>query len=106
MFQITVDNKIFYTASSPNYVKKKSSDGAWIACTKNDADALAVMGEIYSLPNKPRIENKSCAIVKEIDSGFVIFEMSQQTNNNSLKVIDIQEALCDLSTELEALKVG
>ena len=52
------------------------------------------------------IENKPVAIVKEIDGGTIIFEMSKQTEDNALKVVDIQEALCDLSEELEALKDG
>ena len=63
------------------------------------------MGEIYSLPNKP-IENKSVANIKEIDGGTIIFEVSKKTQDNALKVVDIQEALCDLSEELEALKDG
>ena len=106
MFQITVDNKIFYTSSAPNYVKKKSSSGAWIPATKNDAEGLAFMGEIYSLPNKQPIENKPVAVVKEIDGGSIIFQVSKQTADNALKVVDIQEALCDLSIELEELKNG
>ena len=106
MFQITVDDKIFYTSSTPNYVKKKSSSGAWIPSTQADAEGLAVLGKIYSLPNKPAIDDNPVAIVKEIDGGTVIFDVSQKTNDNSLKVVDIQEALCDLSTELEALKDG
>lgn len=105
MFQITVDDKIFYTSTAPNYVKKKNSTGAWIKSSKEDAEAVAVFGEIYSLPHKP-IENKSVAIVKEIDGGTIIFEVSKKTQDNALKVVDIQEALCDLSEELEALKDG
>lgn len=106
MFQITFDNKIFYTSTAPNYVKKKSSTGAWIQSSKDDAKAISVLGEIHSLPNKPPIENKSVAIVKEIDGGSPIFEVSNKTKDNALKVVDIQEALCDLSEELEALKNG
>ena len=106
MFQITVDNKIFYTSTAPNYVKKKLESGAWIKSSKDDAEGISVLGEIYSLPNKPPIENKPVAIVKEIDGGTVIFEVSKQASDNALKVVDIQEALCDLSEELEALKDG
>ena len=106
MFQITVDNKIFYTSTAPNYVKKKLESGAWIKSTKDDAEAVAVLGEIYNLPNKMPIENKSVAIIKEIDGGTIIFEVSNKTKDNALKVVDIQEALCDLSEELEALKDG
>ena len=106
MFQITVKNKIFYTSTTPNYVKKKSSSGAWIKSSKDDADAISVFGEIYSLPNKLPIENKTVANVKEIDGGTIIFEMSQKTSDNASKVVDIQEALCDLSEELEMLKNG
>ena len=106
MFQITVDNKFFYTSSAPNYVKKKLESGAWIKTSKDDADAISVLGEIYSLPNKPPIENKPVANVKEIDGGTIIFEVSNKTKDNALKVVDIQEALCDLSEDLEALKDG
>ena len=106
MFQINVDNKIFYTSTAPNYVKKKLESGAWIKSSKDDAEGIAVLGEIYSLPNKPPIENKAVANVKEIDGGTIIFEMSNKTKDNALKVVDIQEALCDLSEELEALKDG
>ena len=105
MFQITIDNKIFYTSTAPNYVKKKLSSGVWIKSSKDDAEAVAVMGEIYGLPHKP-IENKSVANIKEIDGGTIIFEVSKKTQDNALKVVDIQEALCDLSEELEALKDG
>lgn len=106
MFQIIVDDKIFYTSTAPNYVKKKLESGAWIKSTKDDADAISVFGEIYSLPNKPPIENKSVALVKEIDGGTLIFEVLQKTMANASKVVDIQEALCDLSEELEMLKFG
>ena len=106
MFQITVDNKIFYTSSAPNYVKKKLESGAWIKSSKDDAEGISFLGEIYSLPNKPPIENKPVANVKEIDGGTIIFEVSNKTKDNALKVVDIQEALCDLSEDLEALKDG
>ena len=106
MFKVTVENKIFYMSSAPNYVKKKIESGAWIQSSKADAEAVAIFSEIYSLPNKPPIENKPVAIVKEIDGGTVIFEVSKQASDNALKVLDIQEALCDLSEELEALKDG
>ena len=105
MFQISIENKIYYTMSEPHYVKKKISSGAWIKSSKYDAEAVAVFGEIYSLPNKP-IENKPVANIKEIDGGTIIFEVSKKTEDNALKVVDIQEALCDLSEELEALKDG
>ncbi len=106
MYQITVDDKIFYTSTAPNYVKKKSESSAWIKSTKEDAEGIAVFGEIYSLPNKAPIKNKTVANVKEIDGGTIIFEVSNKTKINTLKVVDIQEALCDLSEELEALKDG
>ena len=106
MFQISIENKIYFTMSEPHYVKKKISTGTWIKSSKDDAEAVAIFSELYSLPNKPPIENKPVAIVKEIDGGTIIFEMSKQTEDNALKVVDIQEALCDLSEELEALKDG
>lgn len=106
MIQITIGNKIYYTSSAPNYVKKKISTGAWIKATKEEAEGVAVDNEVYSLPNKPQIDDRPVAIIKEIDGGTVIFEMSKQTSENALKVVDIQEALCDLSEQLEALANG
>ena len=106
MIQITIGNKIFYTSSAPNYIKQKLSTGAWIKANEEDAEGVAVDSEVYSLPNKPQIEDRPVAMIKEIDGGTVIFEMSKQTNENALKVVDIQEALCDLSEQLEALQNG
>ena len=38
MYQITIDNKIYYTSSTPNYIKQKLSTGAWIKATKEEAE--------------------------------------------------------------------
>ena len=97
MFQIIVDDKTFYTSSAPHYVKKKISSGAWIPAMKDDAEGVALMGEVYALTD---------IIVKEVDGGEVVLSVSERTVEGLRKIIDLQEALCDLSETLEALKDG
>ena len=97
MYQIITENKIFYTADKPNYVKKKTSTGAWISATKDNAEAVAINGKIFNLDK---------TFVKEIDGGIVILETSNKVNEHTAKVVDLQEAICDLSIALEELKNG
>ena len=97
MYKIIVGEKTYFTSGTPHYVKKKISSGAWIPATKIAAEGIALMGEVHALQN---------VVVKEIDDGEVIFDVSEKTLEGAAKIVDIQEALCDLSEMLEELQNG
>ena len=74
----------------PRYVKINANSGAFIQCDREDAEGVAVNGEVYSLNNQ--LEGKPEAVIIETDTGAAILTAEQQ----AAEILKIKAAICEL----------
>ena len=74
----------------PRLVKIKEQSGAFIQCSRNEAEGVAVNGEVYSLGGK--LTGRPEAYIHEIDGGKFMSEVSKHTQD----LLNIKAALCEL----------
>ena len=78
----------------PRYVLRNELSGAFIQCDREDAEGVAVGGEVYSLNNQ--LDGKPEAMINEIDGGVVVFDHDSDLAGMHGDLLDIQTALCEL----------
>ena len=74
----------------PRYVRIKEQSGAFIQCSRKEAEGIAVNGEVYSLNG--RLTGRPETEVHEIDGGKLMAEVEKQAQD----LLNIKAALCEL----------
>ena len=74
----------------PRYVLRNELSGAFIQCDREDAEGVAVNGEVYSLNNQ--LAGKPEAIVNELDAGTAL----AGADSTAAEILKIKAALCEL----------
>jgi len=93
MFLILVDGQAKGLCDKPNYVKRKN--GIWIDGTENDHEAIAIGGTAYE-----------GAVAKVADSGEYVFNLNEQTVENTSSISDVQDALMELADIISESEQG
>ena len=74
----------------PRLVRLNKQSGAFIQCSPEQAEGVAVNGEVYSLDGK--LTGHTEADIYEIDSGKFMAEVEKHTQD----LLNIKAALCEL----------
>ena len=99
MVEIYSEEKLIAVCGEPRYVKVKPSTGCYIQCKADEAEGVAVRGQVYSLNDK--LDSLPKALIREIDGGDLIFNHNSQLELDAQRILDIETALCDLDLESE-----
>ena len=70
----------------PRYVRLNKTSGAFIQCSRDEAEGVAVNGTVYKLKDNAEVS------INEIDSGEIILAV----NGQAKELLEIKAALCDL----------
>ena len=70
----------------PRYVKLNEQSGAFIQCSKDEAEGIAISSAVYKLKDNAEVS------INEIDSGEFILAVNDQAK----ELLEIKAALCDL----------
>lgn len=91
MYKILHDGEVIAIVDDVRYVRKKASTGCWIqAHDEDDAEAIALNGDIYSIEGKTLVPETSVALVKYVDGGQYISQNYATTGS----VAAVEEAIC------------
>ena len=74
----------------PRLVRIKEQSGTFIQCSRNEAEGVAVNGEVYSLGG--RLTGRPEVDIHEIDGGKLMAEAEKQAQD----LLNIKAALCEL----------
>lgn len=112
MYKITVLNNIFYV-DEVRYVHMNPNSGSYVQCSEQDAEAVAICGNLYSLPDKPSvqitvveqvdeenynqtIQEAPVALIEPYTEGQHAGEMSKVNELVGNSLVDLQLAMIDL----------
>ena len=89
MYRILDENGNFITQiDSPRYVRVNEKSGAWIQCTEDLAECIAIDGVRYSLVGKDKVEDAPVTVyVYPLDDAM---ELYHATKNSTLNAADIE----------------
>lgn len=103
MKEIIANGEIIALVDEPRYVRLKEASGAYIQCSEEDAEAVAVSGTLYNLPGNTNIKHIVIngeeteevtapeAYVREVDGGEVTFQNRVNIENNEVRIAEVDE---------------
>ena len=96
MYRVTCGSEIIALCDKPRFVRKKIESGAYIQCREDEADGVAVAGEVYNLQGKTRIEGAPEAQIVEVDGGIELFAGYVDKNQYTSEISALENALCEM----------
>ena len=96
MYRVTCGSEIIALCDKPRFIRKKVESGAFIQCDENEADGIAVAGEVYNLQGKTTIEGAPEAHVVEVDGGTALFAGYVDKVKYTAEISALENALCEM----------
>lgn len=96
MYRIISGGKVIALCDAPRYVKVKKESGAFIQCDKDEAEGVAVAGEVYNLEGRATIENAPEAQISVVDGGLMVFDGYVDKNKYASEMTALENALCEI----------
>lgn len=93
MYRIFADGRTLEICENPTYIKQKGD--LWVTCDKDEAGAISVNGIPYT-----------DAVAAEVDGGRLLYNLFKDLAENMVTTNDLQDALCELSEDIEGLVNG
>jgi len=97
MYEIISGGVLIALCETPRYIKRKEKTGAYIEATAEDAEGIAVGGDIYNLPGGSAIEGAPEAAIRPAESGECIFRTQKEVEAVKTET----EATVKLSGQME-----
>ncbi len=102
MYAILSGGALLALCDKPRYVRFNPKSGAYVESGADDAEAVAVNGELYSLPGRAAIEGRPEALVVERESAEYVFQNKMQIAANEARseaaFTTVEGALCEQDT--------
>lgn len=95
LYQVTINGVEHYT-DYLNYVKIKESTGCYIQSSEEEAEAVVVNNILCSLPYKTENNDNPIAYIREIDSGELLKQLTDEKNNLLEELTATQMALTEI----------
>lgn len=96
MYRIIKDSEIIALCDDLRFVRKKESTGCYIRCSEDEADGIAIKGELYNLPGKNKIVDKPEVFIEKIDGGDFLFSDYVDKRVFSSEISALEDALCEI----------
>ena len=96
MYRITCGSGIIALCDEPRFVRKKKGSGAFVQCSKDEADGVAVAGEVYNLQGKTTIEDAPEVQITKVDGGIELFAGYVDKNKYNSEISALENALCEM----------
>lgn len=94
MYQIISNGKALAICEEPRWVKYDEYKSCYVQCGRDEAELIAVKGELYSFND--RFDDFPKAQIVQIDGGEYVFKHDNQVLINTQNILDIETALCEL----------
>ena len=98
MFAVNVNDKTFY-AGDLKYARRIGDK--WVKSSKDSAEAILIGGQLCNFKGKNPVAGLPYALISAVDSGEVTAELLNRLKAAVEKIEAAQEALCDLSLDIE-----
>ncbi|MBQ7609096.1 MAG: hypothetical protein IJU76_14195 [Desulfovibrionaceae bacterium] len=98
MYQIVSNGEVVALCDKPRYVRVKPQSGAYIETDAEHAEALAVNGVLYSLPDKTPIGDAPVAFVSSVDGGNFVFDNYVPASKYAASIAALEDAMCEIDT--------
>ena len=98
MYAITIDGQTSYAAEI-KYVRQVK--GKWIFAPKDKAQAVFQAGKICNAKGFTQIEGLPYAAINKVDAGDILANLLNRLKAAVEKIEDAQEAICDLSVDVD-----
>lgn len=96
MYRIISGGKVIALCDAPRYVKVKKESGAFIQCDKDEAEGVAVAGEVYNLEGQTTIKDAPDVQITEVDGGLMVFDGYVDKNKYTAEMSALENALCEI----------
>ena len=98
MYKIVSEGRLLAICEEPRYVRKKESTGAWIQTDSENAEAIAVKGQLYGFDNH-EVEGRPTANIIPIDGLEYVFDNYVQDVDYKTAIAALEDAMCDIDAE-------
>ena len=96
MYKIISGGKIMALCDAPRYVKVKPSSGAYIQCTREEAEGISINGTLYNMPGGTAIADAPEAEALFVDGGSVLFDGYVDKAKYLTDMAYLEDALCEI----------
>ncbi len=100
MYAIIIEGELRSLCDSPRYVRRKPETGVFIQCKREDAEGIAVDGEVYNLMGGNAIPDRPEAFVREAESSEYVFRnrvrIIENEESTGAAIIAMEDALCEI----------
>ena len=102
MYKIsTVEGELLSQTDDPRFVKLNSESGAWIRCTPEIAQCIAVNGVRYSLAGREPVEDAPIvAFVQKVDAGTLQLDADKKIDFQADSIDTLAWALNKMAEEI------
>ena len=102
MYKIsTVEGDLIAQTDEPRFVKFNSESGAWIRCTPEFAQCIAVNGVRYSLAGREPVEDAPIvAFVQKVDAGTLQLDADKKIDFQADSIDTLAWALNKMAEEI------
>ncbi len=95
MYAIMSGGALVALCDKPRYVRRNPSSGAYIEAAREEAEAIAVRGDLYNLPGSDIIPDAPEALVSEAEIPEFVFQNQTRITANESAVAGAEDALCE-----------
>lgn len=102
MYKIsTVEGDLISQTDDPRFVKLNPNSGAWIRCTPELAQCIAVNGVRYSLAGREPVEDAPIvAFVQKVDAGALQLNTDNKVDSQNADIDTLAWALNKMAEEI------
>jgi len=101
MYAILSGGALLALCDKPRYVRLNPDSGAFIEAAKEDAEAIAVRGELYNLPGGSAVPGAPEALAVEREVPEFVFQNQARITANESAVAGAEDAICEQDTAAE-----
>ncbi len=99
MYAILSGGELLALCEKPRYVKKNAVSGAYVEAKREEAEAIAVNGELYNLPGGTAIPSAPEAVITERDIPEYVFcnraRIAENEKSTGATIVIMEDALCE-----------